>query len=103
MSIRPKQFARIGEFHIEESILDVLLEAKHEDVCMGAAEISQRAGIFREGGVKDIKGMNDAIVTGMLAKLYKEDKVKRCLQEKGQGGWKLTEKEFSKRRDDIAG
>lgn len=48
MSIRPKQFARIGEFHLEEAILDVLLEAKHEHKCIGMAEISKRAGIFRD-------------------------------------------------------
>ena len=30
MTIRPKQFARIGEFHLEEAILDVMLEGKHK-------------------------------------------------------------------------
>ena len=29
--IRPKQFTRIGEFHLEEAILDVLLEARPKD------------------------------------------------------------------------
>jgi len=46
--IRPKQLARLGEFHLEEAILDVLLEARHEELCLGAAEISRQAGIYRE-------------------------------------------------------
>ena len=65
--IRPKQFARLGEFHLEEAILDVLLEAKYEDNCIGAADISRRAGIFRDRGIENI--MNDAIATGLLVKL----------------------------------
>lgn len=32
--IRPKQLARLGEFHLEEAVLDVLLDAKHEDECL---------------------------------------------------------------------
>ncbi len=40
--IRPKQFARIGEFCLEEAVLDVLLEAKHGSECLGPAEISKR-------------------------------------------------------------
>lgn len=43
--IRPKQLARMGEFYLEEAVLDVLLEAKHEGQCLGAAEISRRASI----------------------------------------------------------
>ena len=99
--IRPKQLSRLGEFHLEEAVLDVLLEAKHASECMGAAAIGKRAGIFREGGVKDMKGMNDAIVTGVLIKLYKENKVVRCKQN-SRGGWALSDEEFVRRRDDIA-
>lgn len=103
MSIRPKQLARIGEFNLEEAVLDVLLEAKYENECVGAAEISRRAGIFRTGGVQDLKGMNDAIVTGILAKLYDEGKVTRCEQQMGskKGGWELSQAEFGNRRDDV--
>ena len=97
--IRPKQLSRLGEFHLEEAVLDVLLEAAHESKCMGAAAISKRAGIFRNK-VKDI-GMNDAIVTGVLIKLYKENKVVRCKQNSGDGGWALSDEEFARRRDDI--
>ena len=100
MNVRPKQQARMGEFCLEEAILDVLLEAKHENECVGAAEISRRAGIFRERGKGDM--MNDAIVTGMLVKLRDEKKVVRCAQEKKRGGgWELAESEFKSRRDDV--
>lgn len=100
MSIRPKQFARIGEFHLEEAILDVLLEAKHESKCIGPAEISKRAGIYRERGSENI--MNDAIVMGMLAKLVTEERVRRRTQENNRGGWELTDEEYNRRKDDVA-
>ena len=35
----------MGEFQLEEAVLDVLLDALHENECIGAAEISKRAGI----------------------------------------------------------
>ena len=38
MTIRPKQFARLDEFHLNVAILYVLLEAKHEGGCLGVAE-----------------------------------------------------------------
>lgn len=98
--IRPKQFSRMGEFYLEEAILDVLLEARHEHQCLGPAAISKRAGIFRERGKESI--MNDAIVIGMLVKLYEHGKVHRCKQESGQGGWELTKVEFESRRDDVS-
>ena len=99
MSLRPKQFARIGEFHLEEAILDVLLEAKHESRCLGPSDISKRAGIYRDRG--KIDAMNDAIVTGMLMKLHEQDKVRQCTQDNDRGGWELTDEEFTKRRDDL--
>ena len=97
---RPKQHARVGEFHLEEAVLDVLLEAKHEGDCLGAATISRRAGIYRERGPHDI--MNDAIVQGILNKLAEQDRVERCEQSPGgRGGWQLTKKEYEQRRDDF--
>ena len=102
--IRPKQFSRQGEFFLEEAILDVLLEAKYENECIGAADISKRSGIFRESGYA-MKSGNDNIVWGMLNKLVKEGKVKKCPQKPSKpdknDGWKLTEEEFNRRRDDI--
>jgi len=107
MSIRPKQFARLGEFHLEEAVLDVLLEAKHNNQCLGAAEVSKRAGIFRKPG-EGIRGapgaFNDAIVTGVLIKLIRANKVERCDINLGSGkgdGWTLSEDEFNTRRDDV--
>lgn len=101
VGIRPKQHARIGTFHLEEAVLDVLLEAKHEGDCIGAAEISRRAGIFRDRGAADT--MNDAIVTGLLVKLHTEGRVERCTQHmSNRGGWELSEQEFALRRDDTA-
>ena len=97
--IRPKQMARMGEFYLQEAIMDVLLEASYEDACIGAAEISRRAGVFRERGKEDI--MNDAIATGILVKLLDEKKVQRCKQDNGRGGWELTDDEFQRRRDDV--
>ena len=98
--IRPKQLARIGEFYLEESILDVLLEAKCGSTgCIGAAEISKRTSIHRDRGKHDI--MNDAIVTGLLVKMCDQDRVKRCTQASGRGGWELTDDEFDRRSDDT--
>lgn len=97
--IRPKQFARMGEFYLEEAVLDVLLEAKHEGECLGAAEISKRSGIYRERGTKNLP--NDAIVHGLLTKLADANRVQRCTQPNQRGGWELTDKEFDSRRDDV--
>lgn len=104
MPLRPKQTARMGEFHLEESVLDVLLEAYHEGECLGPSAISKRAGIYRKSakgdGVTAVKNMNDTIVMGLLNKLYELGKVRRCDQDNGKGGWMLTDEEFQRRRDD---
>ena len=97
--IRPKQHARLGMFYFEESVLDVLLESKYEGECLGPADISRRAGIFRERGSVNI--MNDAIVHGVLVKLADENRVQYSTQPDEGGGWELTDKEFTERRDDV--
>jgi hypothetical protein len=97
--IRPKQLARLGQFYLEEAVLDVLLRVAQDGGCIGAAEISARAGIFRDRGVVNI--INDAIVTGVLVKLHEDKKVERCEQASGRGGWKLTDAEFTRRRDEV--
>ena len=100
IGVRPRQLARMGQFYLEEAVLDVLLEAKHEGECIGAAEISRKAGIYRERGVIDT--MNDAIVTGLLVKLHSENRVESCAQSHAnRGGWELTDNEFAFRRDDA--
>ena len=99
--IRPKQFARMGEFYLEEAVLDVLLEAKYENECIGPAELSKRTGIFAEAG-HSMKSGNDAIVWGVLGKLAKFKRVRKCTQSNGLGGWELTDSEFNSRRDDVS-
>ena len=99
MSIRPKQLTRIGEFHLQESLLDVLCDAYPEGYGLGAAEISRRTGIYRESG-PDIN-MNDAIVHGLLNQAQHQGKVERRNQPNGRGGWILTTEEYERRRDDI--
>ena len=98
MSIRPKQLTRIGEFHLQEAVLDVLCNAHPEGFGLGAADISRRAGIYRDAGVVH---MNDAIVTGFLNQLYEQGRVEQTPQQGGRGGWRLTDKEYERRRDDI--
>ena len=93
--IRPKQFARIGEFHLEEAVLDVLLEAHHENERLGAAEIGKRTGIFRESGYAKKSG-NDDIVWGILGKLIKHGRVKKV-----DKAFLLSDDEFERRRDDV--
>lgn len=103
MSIRPKQLARIGEFNLEEAVLDVLLEARHKGECLGPAAISKRTGIFRETG-HAMKSGNDAIVWGVIGKLAKHGRIEKCPQEEAKpdkvNGWRLTDAEFRARRDD---
>lgn len=103
MSIRPRQLARIGEFSLEEAVLDVLLEARHKGECLGPTAISTRAGIFREPG-HAMKSGNDAIVWGILGKLAKHGCIEKCPQKEAKpdkvNGWRLTDAEFQARRDD---
>lgn len=99
MSIRPRQYGRMGMFYLEEAVLDILCEHYPEGFGIGAAEISKRAGIYRDRGPSDI--MNDAIVTGVLNSLHEQGKVERVPQEEGRGGWRLTEAEYNRRREDV--
>lgn len=79
---------------MREAILDVLLEHYAEGVGLGAAAISQRTGTYRD------QPMNDAIVTGFLFEM-EGAQVERIPQEQGKGGWRLTEAEYQRRRDDV--
>ena len=96
--IRPKQLTCIGEFHLQEAVLDVLCDNQPEGWGLGAAEISRRAGIYRES---DVIQMNDAIASGLLNQLHEQGRVEQHDQENGRGGWRLTEREYERRRDDI--
>lgn len=99
MSIRPRQLSRMGTFYLQEAVMDILYEHYPEGYGVGAADISKRAGIYRDRGPSDI--MNDAIVTGILNSLYEEGKVERIEQEGGRGGWRLTKSQYNRRRDDV--
>jgi len=79
--IRPKQLSRMGTFYLQEAVLDILYEHYPEGYGLGPAEISRRAGIYRERGVADV--LNDAIVWGLLNSLHEEGKVERIEQETG--------------------
>ena len=52
-----------------------------------------------------MKSGNDSIVWGMLNKLVKENKVKKCPQNPAavekMNGWELTDEEYNSRRDDV--
>ena len=98
MSIRPKQLSRFGEFHLQEAVLDVLCEEYPEGQGVNPAEISKRAGIYRSTGAA---GMNDAIVHGVLNQLEEQGKVERVNPAIRGSGWRLTEEEYERRRDDI--
>jgi len=97
MSLRPRQLARLGTYLLEEAVLDVLYEAFKEPGGIGAADISRRAGIYRERGPSDI--MNDAIVHGILNCLHERNKVQRVAQPSGRGGWRLTDAEYEARSE----
>lgn len=98
MSTRPRQMARIGEFYLAEAVLDVLCVAYPEGYGLGAADIGRRASIYRDQGIIQ---MNDAIVSGLLNLLHEQGKVQQAQQHNGRGGWKLTDEEYERRRDDI--
>ena len=98
MSIRPKQLSRLGEFYLQEAVLDVLCSAYPERLGINAAEISKRAGMYRSTGAA---GMNDAIVHGVLNQLEEQDKVWRVNPKIRGKGWMLTEDEYERRRDDV--
>ena len=98
MSIRPKQLSRLGEFHLQEAVLDVLCKAYPDAGGINPAEISRKAGIYRSTGAA---GMNDAIVYGILNQLEAQRKVKRVNPEVRGAGWRLTDNEYQRRRDDV--
>ena len=90
----PKKYARLGVFYLEEAVLDALLETKDE--CIGAAEISKRAGVYRP--THDKATFNESITNGILSKLENEGRIEKCLQPNNRGGWKITDKELSERQ-----
>lgn len=67
---------------LERAVLQVLGAGE----CLGCAEISRRAGIYRAYG----HSRHDGITEGILHKLLDANMVARCVQANGRGGWTLA-------------
>lgn len=72
-ALTPSHHSRVGLEHLEQAVLGVLCIAGR---CMGPAEISRMAGIYRE------PPLHDAITQGVLNKLLADGRVTRCDQPK---------------------
>ena len=95
MTERARELSRSGQDDIREAILDVLYDAHDSNSGIGAAEISQRAGIFR--GLPPEYRLNDGIATNLLYDLKAREKVKRARQSNGRWGWLLSDEEYVNR------
>ena len=87
----PKQMARLGVFHIEEAILEVLFQA--DDEYLRLVDIARELGIH---------SWNESqwIVASILYKLDEDGRVEPRLSTNGQRtGWKLSERERDRRID----
>ena len=94
--LSPKHNAWLGIMHLQEAVLGVLAAIYPSVKCIGAEEISRRAGIFRGRGEVNI--INDAITHGVLVLLAIHGKVERGKQDgNNRGGWQLTEEEYEAR------
>ena len=95
MTIPPleKRHGHRGVAHLRVAVLEVLYAAKKSGECIGSAEISRRAGIFRESGYAQKAG-NDSIVWGVLSSLVKDGLLDKCTQNNGNAGWELTAPAF---------
>ena len=78
----PKQMGRLGLFHIEEAILEVL---SGETEGLRPADISRRIGI--PGQPEASLALTFAIVHGALVELEKKGLVEKL----DNGSWKLTD------------
>lgn len=74
--------ALVGLQLLERAVTEVLAGGQ----CLGCAEISRRAGIYRAHG----HSRHDGITEGILHKLLDAGKVIRCNQANGRGGWRLA-------------
>lgn len=69
----------LGVQYLEEAVMEVLLEAAQGDECLGPAEVTLRAGLYRGTFLKN------AIAAGTLNKLLEDGRVVRCIQANGRG------------------
>ncbi|MCY3739590.1 MAG: hypothetical protein OXH00_01075 [Candidatus Poribacteria bacterium] len=82
-----KQEARTGLFHLKESVLDILLEAKNEE-----NSYRQPNAIRKRSGIPKIEEPNahaNTLIYGVLLHLGAE---KRVEYKKGYG-WRITDQE----------
>jgi hypothetical protein len=86
--MNPKQQARLGLFHLEEAILDVLSVEEP----LEPSPISTRIGIRSLTDASSTLAY--AIVHGVLVKLKEEGRVDRVGNNQG---WKLTERQRNER------
>lgn len=86
------------------AVLEVLYEAKKNGECLGGAEISRRAGIFREPGYATRQG-NDYITWGILNSLVKDNLLDKCPKSDKRphkrDGWELTDASFRRRDKEV--
>ena len=73
--------AREGIARLEDAILEVLASGE----CLGPAEISRRAGIYRGSG-----SWKNMITQVVLQKLHDAGRVARCVQINSRPGWRLA-------------
>ncbi|MEM7072286.1 MAG: HNH endonuclease signature motif containing protein [Pseudomonadota bacterium] len=96
-----ERHAHRGVAHLRIAVMEILYEAKKNRECLGGAEISRRAGIFREPGYATKQG-NDHIIWGILNSLVKDNLITKCDQKNKRPGWELTQKAFERRNDEIS-
>ena len=91
----PRQLTRIGVFYLEEAILDVLFEAKHNrnNPFVRLVEMRKTFGIYNQW-------TNDNwLVRSLLYKLEKNDN--KVQQNRKGGAWQLTDAEYNRRKIGI--
>ena len=75
----------VGMRYLEQAVMEVLRQAKQSGECLGPAEVTRRARLYRGTFLKN------AIAAGTLNKLLEDGRVVRCVQANGRGGWKVAE------------
>ena len=86
----PKKQARLGVFHIEEAILEVLFQANDEYT--SAVDISRKIGIKPWDPY-------DWLIGIILRKLEQDGRAEPRVIGTQRKGWKLTDRERNRRAD----
>ncbi len=90
----PKQLTRIGIFYLEEAILDVLSEARHQ-----GRDFISKADIEREVGIYQRWENSQFLCASILNKLEGDARIKTRQSETGRTrtGWQIEETEYNQR------